>query len=39
MNNKIIFYATPEGNHKVEVLFQDETAWLTQKVLAELFGV
>jgi len=39
MNNEIIFYTTPDGNKKVEVVFQDETAWLTQKALAELFGV
>ncbi|MCJ7625978.1 MAG: hypothetical protein MUO76_21000, partial [Anaerolineaceae bacterium] len=39
MNSEIIFYSTPEGNKKVEVVFQDETAWLTQKALAELFGV
>ena len=39
MNNEIIFYTTPDGNKKVEVFFQDETAWLTQKALAELFGV
>lgn len=39
MNNEIIFYATPEGNIKVEVLFQDEDFWLSQKRMAELFGV
>lgn len=39
MNNEIIFYTTPDGNKKVEVVFKDETAWLTQKALAELFGV
>ena len=39
MNNEIIFYTTPDGSKKVEVVFQDETAWLTQKALAELFGV
>ena len=39
MNNEIIFYTTPDGNKKVEVVFQDETAWLTQKALAELFRV
>ena len=39
MNNEIIFYTTPDGNKKIEVVFQDETAWLTQKALAELFGV
>ena len=39
MNNEIIFYTTPDGNKKVEVVLQDETAWLTQKALAGLFGV
>ncbi len=39
MNNEIIFYTTPDGNKKVEVVIQNETAWLTQKALAELFGV
>lgn len=39
MNNEIIFYTTPDGNTKIEVFFQEETAWLTQKALAELFGV
>ncbi len=39
INNEIIFYTTPDGNKKVEVVLQDETAWLTQKALAELFGV
>ncbi|MBZ0155641.1 MAG: virulence RhuM family protein [Alphaproteobacteria bacterium] len=39
MNNEIIFYTTPDGNTKIEVVFQDETAWLTPKALAELFGV
>ena len=38
-NNEIIFYATPEGNIKVEVLYNDETFWLTQKKMAELFNV
>ncbi len=39
MNNEIIFYSTPDGNKKVEVLFQNESFWLTQKVLAGLFNV
>jgi len=39
MNNEIIFYATPEGNKKVEVVFQNEDFWLSQKRIAELFGV
>lgn len=36
--NDIIFYSTPEGNVKVEVVFQDETFWMTINRLAELFG-
>jgi hypothetical protein len=35
----IIFYASPEGNSKVEVLYSDETFWLSQKRMSELFGV
>ncbi len=33
----IILYTTPEGDVKVEVFFQDETVWLTQKLIAQLF--
>jgi hypothetical protein len=35
----IIFYSSPQGDIKVEVLFSDETFWLSQKRMAELFGV
>lgn len=35
----ILFYNSPPGNVKVEVIFNDETFWLNQKRLAELFGV
>jgi hypothetical protein len=38
-NNEIILYTSPEGKRKIEVVFQDENFWLTQKGLAELFGV
>ena len=38
-NNDIIFYTTPKGNVKIEVIFNDETFWLTQKAMAEIFGV
>ncbi len=38
-HNEIIFYATPQGDIKVEVFFNDETFWLSQKRMAELFGV
>jgi len=34
-----LLYTTPEGNVKIEVFFQNETVWLTQKRMAELFGV
>lgn len=36
---EIIFYTTPEGVTKVEVVFQDETFWLSQRRMAELFDV
>jgi len=37
--NDIIFYNTPAGDVKIEVIFNDETFWLTQKRMSELFGV
>ncbi len=41
MDNKanILFYTTPTNSVKLEVHFEDETLWLTQKRMAELFGV
>jgi len=38
-NQQFLLYTAPDGAVKVEVFFKDETAWLTQKALAELFGV
>jgi hypothetical protein len=38
-NNQIIFYSTPQGNVKVEVVYEGETFWLSQKAMAVLFGV
>jgi len=38
-HNDIIFYTTPAGNVRIEVIFNNETFWLTQKTMAELFGV
>ena len=35
---EIIFYTTPEGVTKVEVIFQDETFWLTINRMAALFS-
>jgi hypothetical protein len=37
-NNNIIFYTTPTGNVKIDVVFNEETFWLNQKRMAELFG-
>jgi hypothetical protein len=36
-NNKIIIYNTDDGNIKIEVKLKDETVWLSQKQMAELF--
>jgi hypothetical protein len=38
-NAEIILYTTPQGDVKLEVIVQDETVWLTQKAMGELFGV
>jgi hypothetical protein len=35
----IILYSTSEGNVKIEVVFNNETFWLTQKAMAQLFAV
>jgi hypothetical protein len=37
--NQFLLYTAPDGAVKVDVFFKDETVWLTQKALAELFGV
>ncbi len=36
---QLILYQTPEGAIRVEVLYESETFWLSQKKMAELFGV
>ena len=38
-SHEIIFYTAPEGDKKVEVVFRDETLWLSQKRMAEIFAV
>ncbi len=38
-NNDIIFYSTANGQIHIEVFFQSETFWLSQKKMSELFGV
>ena len=37
--NQFLLYTAPNGAVKVEVFIQNDTVWLTQKALAELFGV
>ena len=37
--NDILFYADSHGKVKVEVLYEDETFWLSQKKMGELFDV
>lgn len=38
INDEIVIYQSEDGNIKVDVLFQDETVWLTQEQMALLFG-
>lgn len=35
---QFLLYNTPDENIKVNVIVKDETLWLTQKTMAELFG-
>ncbi len=37
MDNQIEIYQSTDGQTQVEVTFEEETVWLTQKALAELF--
>lgn len=36
---EFLLYTAPDGEIKVEIVFHDEDVWLTQKRMAELFGV
>jgi hypothetical protein len=36
---KFILYTAPSGEVRVDVLLQNDTVWLSQKAIAELFGV
>jgi len=37
--HQIIIYSAPDGDVQVNVFYRDETLWLTQKQMSELFGV
>jgi hypothetical protein len=37
--NNFLIYSTPNNNVRVDVFIQDETIWLTQKSMGELFAV
>lgn len=37
MNSEIILYQTEEGKTKLEVRLENETVWLTQQQMSELF--
>lgn len=39
VGGEFLLYAAAEGEVRVSVYFEGETVWLTQKTLAELFGV
>jgi len=36
--SNFILYKTEDGSINVDVVLKDETIWLTQKSMAELFG-
>lgn len=38
-SGQFLLYTAPDGAVRVDVFFKKETVWLTQKALAELFGV
>jgi len=38
-NADIIFYSSPEGNLRIELTFDGDTFWTTQKRMAEIFNV
>lgn len=37
IQSSLILYQTPDGQTRVEVKLEDETVWLTQAQMAELF--
>ena len=37
--NEFILYTAPSGEVRIEIYVKDETVWLTQQKIADLFGV
>ena len=37
--SRIFIYKTRQGESRVEVIFNGQTFWLTQKRMADLYGV
>jgi hypothetical protein len=38
MNSEILIYQNPDGNIKIDVRLENETVWLTQQQMQNLFG-
>ncbi len=39
VESQFLMYTSPKGEVKIEVVFEDETVWLSQKKMGELFNV
>ena len=39
MTHEIVFYRAPDGDQRIEVIFRDESFWMPQLAIAELFDV
>lgn len=37
--SELLFYTTPNGTQKISVVYENDALWLTQKMVADLFGV
>ena len=37
--SQILLYQTQDGRQRIKVRLEDETVWLTQKLIAELFQI
>lgn len=39
LSSNILLYKTAQGEARIEVIFNSETFWMSQKRMADLFGV